>query len=320
VRKNSRKTARSCLAALVLVVLTCAHQLTASADPMTCDFAGAVDIGGGRQIYMECQGSGSPAIVFISGKGTDAADWSQILDATDPTHDTPGDDVGAGLGDLHRSEEAVLPSVARFSRVYAYDRPDTRWVGPDLSTPRSQPHSLDLDVADLRALLTAAEVPEPYVLVSHSYGGLIATLYARQYPKSVAGMVMVDAAGEEIESVISPAKLANWNEANRMTSAQVREGVEVSDAFQQIRQAPPMPKVPIVVLVADKPYRFDLLPPEATQGDKLLTFADWLASQDRMAAALGCRPIKETKSGHHIYLYSPRLVIEAIRQVVDEVR
>ena len=175
-------------------------------------------------------------------------------------------------------------------------------------------------MADLRALLTVAEVPEPYVLVSHSYGGLIATLYARQYPESVAGMVMVDAAGEEIESVIGPAKLANWNETNRMTSDQVREGVELSDAFQQIRQAPPMPEVPIVVLVADKPYRFDLLPPEMTQGDKLLTFADWLESQDQMAFALGCRPTKKTESGHHIYLYSPRLVVDAIRQVVEEVR
>jgi len=33
------------------------------------DFAGLVDIGGGRQMYMECQGKGSPTVVFVSGGG-----------------------------------------------------------------------------------------------------------------------------------------------------------------------------------------------------------------------------------------------------------
>ena len=107
---------------------------------------------------------------------------------------------------------------------------------------------------------------------------------------------------------------------NRATSAQVREGVELIDAFKQINAAPPMPKVPAIVLTADKPYRTDLLPPEATEGDKLVSFADWLASQERLASALGAKHITQTKSGHHIYLYSPALVIDAIRQVVDDIR
>ncbi len=44
------------------------------------DFAGLVDIGGGRKIYMECRGAGSPTVVLISGKGNGAADWSKVLD------------------------------------------------------------------------------------------------------------------------------------------------------------------------------------------------------------------------------------------------
>ncbi len=56
-----------------------------------------------------------------------------------------------------------------------------------------------------------------------------------------AGLVMVDAATELIADAISPGKLANWDQTNRATSAQVREGVEVIDAFNRINAAPPMP-------------------------------------------------------------------------------
>ncbi|MGD0533200.1 MAG: alpha/beta fold hydrolase, partial [Methyloceanibacter sp.] len=49
---------------------------------------------------------------------------------------------------------------------------------------------------DLRALLAAAGEHAPYVLVPHSYGGLVALLYARLHPEEVAGFVMVDAASD----------------------------------------------------------------------------------------------------------------------------
>jgi hypothetical protein len=94
-------------------------------------------------------------VVLIAGKGVGADDWFQVLDPADPAHKAPGDNVGAGLSNLHRSDDAVFPSVARFTRVCAYDRPDTRLEGEDRSTPRRQPHSVDLDVADLHALFTA---------------------------------------------------------------------------------------------------------------------------------------------------------------------
>ena len=292
----------------------------ATTTPGQGPFRGLVDIGGGRSLWAECEGSGSPTVVLISGRGTDAQDWSDVLDPTDPAHDAPGDDVGAGMGKLVPSDHAVFPSVARFTRVCAYDRPDTRLTGTDRSTPRAQPHTVDLDVADLHALLTALGETQPVVLVPHSYGGWIAELYARTYPKDVAGLVMVDAATEYIKQVVSPATLAAWDTTNATTSAQVPEGVEVIDALRRIAAAGPMPKVPAIVLTADKPYRVDLLPPELVQGGDLLTFDEWRASQDLLATSLGATHITTTDSGHHIYLYSPELVTRAIRDVVDRVR
>src|SRR5262245_57067593 len=81
------------------------------------DFAGLVDIGGGRKMYLECSGTGAPTVVLISGKGNGAADWSEVLDPSDPAHDADYDAVAWGQGDLHKSESAVFPMVARFTRV-----------------------------------------------------------------------------------------------------------------------------------------------------------------------------------------------------------
>ena len=283
------------------------------------DITGFVDIGKGRGLFVECRGSGSPTVILMAGKGNGADDWLQVLAPGDPEHEAPGDDLPFGLGELIHSDDAVLPSVARFTRVCTYDRPDVRFDGADVSTPRSQPHTVDRDVGDLHALLIALAEPEPYVLVAHSYSGLIATLYARTYPESVGGLVMVDAVSEVMRDVVSPGKLANWDAANAATSPQVTEGVRLIDAFGQIDSAPPMPAVPTAVLSADKPWRTDLLPAEAREGEQV-DFADWFAGQQRLAATLGTEPITDTDSGHDIYLYRPALVVDAISHVVDEVR
>jgi Predicted hydrolases or acyltransferases (alpha/beta hydrolase superfamily) len=282
------------------------------------DFAGLVYIGGGRQIWATCKGQGSPTVVLISGHGNGAEDWSLIIDPDDPVLDAPGDDLSAGMGELVPSDDAVLPSVARTTRVCTYDRPDIRVTG-EVSTPRSQPHTVDLDVEDLHALLAAIGEPEPYVLVSHSYGGLVSTLYARTYPESVAGLVMVDTVSEVMEELVTPGALQWWDDVNSATNDVVREGVMVKDAFAQINAAGPMPDVPAVVLVADKPFRTDLVPPEQLQGEHT-TFDDWVAMVTRLGADLGAQTITETNSGHNIYMYNPELVIDSIREVVDTVR
>jgi pimeloyl-ACP methyl ester carboxylesterase len=50
------------------------------------------------------------------------------------------------------------------------------------------------DVAnELHSLLAAAGVPGPYIMVSHSFGGLFSLAYARAYPGQVTGLVLIDA-------------------------------------------------------------------------------------------------------------------------------
>ncbi len=141
-------------------------------------FSGRVAIPGGRKLYLECRGRGSPTVVLEAGTGDLGRVWSLPP-------------FGPG--------RAVLPAVARFTRVCVYDRPGT-YLLPDefsRSDPVAMPRTaLDI-VLDLRALLRSAGVPGPYVLAGHSFGGLVARLYATAFPRKIAGLVSIDAQNED---------------------------------------------------------------------------------------------------------------------------
>jgi pimeloyl-ACP methyl ester carboxylesterase len=314
------EVATSCKARSRLrVPLALAIALVAMGLAAAADVSGLVDIGGGRKIYLACSGTGWPTVVLISGKGNGAADWKAVLDPADPAHDADYDAVAWGKGDLHESESAVFPSVSRWTRVCAYDRPGTRLDGADQSTPVAQPHRVDQAANDLHRLLTAAGESGPYVLVAHSYGGAIATLFARTWPAEVAGLVMVDTVTQLMRNIASPEALAKWDEVNRRSSPAAPEAVMLTDAFAKIDAASPLRALPAVVLSADKPWQ----PPTATKESQQasgVTFADWQASGDLLATSLNAKHVTKTRSGHNIYAYSPQLVIDAIREVVDAVR
>ncbi len=280
------------------------------------NFSGRVEVAPGREIYVECRGKGSPTVVLIPGKGNGARDWHQVLDATDPVRDLATDEVLAGKGNIHDSKQAVYPTIARRTRVCSYDRPNTRTEGKDTSTPRQQPHSVDDDVSDLHRVLDQIDAPEPFVLVAHSYGGFVAELFARRYPEEVGGLVMVDAGSSYIERAASADKLAVWDQMNRI-AAPGQESVEIADAMAKLDAAPPLHPIPSIVLTADKALRADLRPVDA---DASVTFEDWLVGQELLAAGLDAKQVTATNSGHNIYLYSPQLVIAAIREVVADVR
>jgi pimeloyl-ACP methyl ester carboxylesterase len=122
----------------------------------------SVDIGG-RSLNIYCSGDGAPAVVFDSGLGAPGYSW------------------------VH-----VQRQVAKFTQACWYDRAGYGW-----SDPAPYPHA-SADIAkDLHALLHAAGVPPPYLLVGASFGGFNVRLYNRLFPDEVAGAVFVDAAHED---------------------------------------------------------------------------------------------------------------------------
>ena len=134
----------ACVLLLLALLVTALDPAVAHAT-QSRDFAGLVDVGGGRKMYLECRGIGSPAVVLVAGLRGSAEDWN-IAEKPGPR---------------------VFPEVAKFTRVCAYDRPGTP-VGekPSRSDPVPQPTTARNAVADLHALLTAAGEAGPYVLVA----------------------------------------------------------------------------------------------------------------------------------------------------------
>lgn len=116
-----------------------------------------VDIGG-YKLHLYCQGEGSPTVILESGQANSIAVWAW-----------------------------VQPAVAKTTRVCAYDRAGVGW-----SDASPQPRDAQHIATELHTLLKHAAINAPYVLVGHSFGGLVTHVYAAQYPDEVAGLVWLD--------------------------------------------------------------------------------------------------------------------------------
>ena len=123
-----------------------------------------IDLGGYR-LHLNCTGQGSPVVVLSAGSGDFSFDWS-----------------------------LVQPKVAKFTRVCSYDRAGEAWsdLGP-------RPRTMLQEVFDLHRLLAAAGERGPYVLVGQSLGGMIGRIFALQFPRDMAGLVLVDSFHEDAQ-------------------------------------------------------------------------------------------------------------------------
>jgi pimeloyl-ACP methyl ester carboxylesterase len=238
----------------------------------------------GQQIAFIMAGEGSPAIVFLSGAGMDLDSWF-----------------------------LVYPEAARLTTALAFDRP-----GVGRSGPQAVDQTASAIVGTLRGLLGEAGVGPPHVLVAHSIGGLVANLFARQFPNEVAGLVLVDAASpDEVES--QPPRGRAMRVVDRVLGIVGRDGrqgglreVDVVDrTVRELAAAPPFPDLPLVVVTGTKRMRFV---PEAA-------FAGHLAHQARLVGlSPRGRQLMAPRSGHFPQIDDPEIVFDAIRDVIAAAR
>jgi pimeloyl-ACP methyl ester carboxylesterase len=249
-------------------------------------------------------------VFIIPGKGSHAEAWNVVVPAGDPIQSSPHDLIGHA--ELRTSPIATQPTVAKTTRVCTYDRPNT---GSNGSTPVPQPHSIQQDVDDVVKLIAAAHLPTPLVVVAHSYGGLTADLLARTHPELVSGLVFVDPTSEFLPRLGRPEQDVEFNRAARAPMPEPDgEGFLVVDAYTRIKVAPPLPKVPTVVLSSDK------LPPPADLGPHDYTKFQIHQANSLLAETMATENVIVPGSGHDIMLYAPQVVADKIIAVVDKVR
>jgi pimeloyl-ACP methyl ester carboxylesterase len=276
------------------------------------DFTGLVPITPDRSLFLDCQGSGSPTVLVIPGKGSYAEAWNVVVPADDPIRSSPYDIITEAK--FVPSSTATQPTVANTTRVCVYDRPNTRPDGVDRSTPVPQPHTVQQDVDDVVALIAAADLATPLVVVAHSYGGLIADLLARTHPELISALVFVEPTSEFISTVGRPDQNAAFETDSSTATDPDDETVLPDDAFATIAAAPPLPRVPAIVLSGDK-----FPAPEALKPDNY-TQAQVHRANDLLADALGTTNVIVSGSGHNMMLYQPQATAEHIVAMVELVR
>ncbi|MGO9127272.1 MAG: alpha/beta fold hydrolase [Terriglobales bacterium] len=113
---------------------------------------------GDHKLHLFCKGSNAPTVVIEQGAGSPSRLWWPVQDR-----------------------------VAEFASVCTYDRAGYLWSGP---VPRGR--TIAERAEELHTLLVNSGIPGSYVLVAHSYGGLIVRWFARNHPDQMAGLVLVD--------------------------------------------------------------------------------------------------------------------------------
>lgn len=163
-RRQLRSRSRRLLLYPVIAMLVVAsiaggyQSVRSAADSQAYPMPGRLIDVGGHSLHLSCTGTGSPTVVLEPGAG----------------------EMSSSLG-------WVTPAVARDTRVCVYDRAGRGW-----SEPADTPQDGAQIATDLHELLQRGNLPGPYVLAGHSFGGLYALTFAARYPDEVAGMVLVD--------------------------------------------------------------------------------------------------------------------------------
>ena len=235
---------------------------------------------GGHNLSLLVGGQGSPAVIFEGGFGAGIASWS-----------------------------TVQKDVAAFARTVSYDR-----AGLGQSDLGPKPRSAKQIATELHVALDKAGVKPPYVLVGHSFGGIYIRVFADMYPKEVVGMVLIDPSQESFNDWLKKNQAARLRESDAEI-AKAPEGVRaegdaVEASYAEARVAKVPPGIPVTVLTASED---DTMAVDAR--------ALWIEKHKEWIATVpGGRHIVVDKSGHFIQAQQPKLVIDTIREAVNQKR
>ena len=248
-----------------------------------------------RDFAIRCEGEGAPTVVIDAGLGEASSEWAEI---------------------------AV--ELSRTVPICTFDR-----AGYGGSDPGPMPRTPRANADDLRALLAAAGIRAPFVLVGHSLGGLNAQAYWRQYPEEVAGLVLFDppprawlerrrfpglwnmavAAGEELSGGAEAARNQGSPDAVRLTAmasehnAMLRTGADAAavESFDAL---------PLLVVAAERP--------NPAFGDSAAAYQTFWIDENRRLANRSSRGLLQVLDsvGHSMNREAPEAVVALILEFV----
>lgn len=232
----------------------------------------------GHRMRLLVSGRGSPTVVLEAGSGGTAGTW-----------------------------RAVQPALAPFGRIVSYDR-----LGMGRSEPATRPRTARAIAEELRAALTRAELPPPFLLVAHSAGGVYARMFASMYPSEVLGLVLVDPAADAFEARVKrefPLVHARFDSIFRveLASAPPGEVAEENEWFRNlalVQASDATMKAPTILLSSPRADMAELAPMWAEEHRRWTK----LAPNREYVLIEG--------AGHAIHRERPDVVIDAVRRML----
>lgn len=253
-------------------------------------------------MYIDCFGDKSPTVLIDVGIADSSANWYKL--AKDLSKDV---------------------------RTCVYDRAGYGWSdpGPGKRTTAQIVHELNM-------LLEFAEVPGPYVLVGHSFGGFTARYFAATHPNKIVGAVLIDSSHpdqiyrlSELDNVKKkpPMKISRreaapttmtefekrWyllNSSRKAVFAQMNELKYFKESAYEVKHSGPMPDIPLAILTRGKTQL-----PEINGTSLESAWRDMQKDLLKLSKNSWQTIIKD--SSHNIYKDAPEEVISNILKVVN---
>jgi pimeloyl-ACP methyl ester carboxylesterase len=226
----------------------------------------------------------------------------------------------AGAGEGLDNWTPVFTQIASIAPVVAYDR---RGIGQ--SAPDSERQTLRRVARSLHALLQETNVQPPYVLVGHSWGGLLTRAFIDQYAREVIGLVLLDALNpglkreeqaelvppEEREAVLAPPTMPPIppDAPPGMRAEMELVSSEMVNDYPEARSLSEPSGIPIVVVSAMPPNRLK------GRGNRGFGIEPWEQAGLALRSPKGIFVVAG-HVGHMVHRDDPALVVHLIQHVI----
>ncbi|MEQ8661080.1 MAG: alpha/beta hydrolase [Gammaproteobacteria bacterium] len=265
------------------------------------------------RLHLECQGRGSPTVVFDAGLGGSALEWVYVIER-----------------------------LRGVTRVCTYDR-----AGYGASEMGPAQRTSSRIANELYLLLEDADVPAPYILAGHSFGGYNMQIFARRYPYLSAGLVLIDASHpDQVDRFLAPpiglltapssrygivrfsapplphellpepVRQVIRQRAERWKTRRTlgNELLGFRDSALELKAAPPLGRLPLVVITRGTPRGPQ--DPKRPLVERL-----WLDLQSELAASSAVSAhILARRAGHNVHVEQPALVAFGVALLIERYR